>query len=245
MAARNSLPPPMPSSGLRYSTEFPYLEDLFSTVALHQGTAALESVVLSELQEMLAEFLSRALENDQAERVEKLLSFQEQLEQMEIPIGVDPASVTIIPYSRINSLLPSPPSPPRAAPAPSSYPSGPVECPICLETNSPEEMRCLLSCGCHHFCRQCMEQHLATLINDAEVSKITCPAPGCQAVPEEYEINALVSEETYEKYLQFMVLAIVNEDKDAKWCPNLQCGEPICWDPKESTVTCMPIFFFE
>jgi hypothetical protein len=113
------------------------------------------------------------------------------------------------------------------------------ECPICYDTFPAEEMRCLLACGKHRVCAECMDAHLSALINDAHtVSKLICPDPQCTATPEEYEVEALVSAKTYQKYLDFVALESLKKESGTKWCPNKECAQPIIWDEKEKKVIC-------
>jgi IBR domain, a half RING-finger domain len=112
------------------------------------------------------------------------------------------------------------------------------ECPVCFDEFPRSEMRSFLSCDNHLHCKDCMSDYLEAKIADGEVDKLVCPDLNCDAKPEEYEIESLTTAETYQKYLQFMVLGSINTDKNARWCINKECGQAIVWDPNTKKVVC-------
>lgn len=73
MAASNASPTIVGRDALRFSVELPYLRDLFSV--LSEGSSTLESSVLSELNNMLSNFLMTAIANNQVERIGIFYSF--------------------------------------------------------------------------------------------------------------------------------------------------------------------------
>lgn len=220
---------------LTYSSEIGFLEELFIRIAPGKD-AAVESRTLEQLGDMLASFLEVALEKEQLDRVEKIMSFQEIMRNLLGASMMDPASVEIIPYSR----LPEPKAPApvgiRLFADPQTSPV--LSCPICFDDKPFTDMVTLHACGSHGYCKECLGQHLSSLIVDAEVSNITCPHPNCSAQALEGEVRELVDEDTYQKYLHFLVLAILKDEQNARWCTNLACGQPIIWDPKEAVVVC-------
>ena len=112
-------------------------------------------------------------------------------------------------------------------------------CPICFEEYARRDMRSLLGCGRHTVCGGCMETHLATLIsNVSTATRLTCPAPNCAVLAEVYELESLVDETTYQKYLQFTALESLKKEATAKWCTNPLCGQPIIWDEAVPVVSC-------
>ena len=116
----------------------------------------------------------------------------------------------------------------------------PLQCPICFDEHPPEQMRSLLGCASGHVvCAGCMEAHLRALIaTAATATRLTCPAPRCEAVAEVYEVESLVDEATYQRYLQFSALDSLRQEAHAKWCVNPACAQPIIWDPSFSVVDC-------
>ena len=222
---------------LTYSTEITFLEELFTR--LGSGTSALSHPTLTEVSRLLAQFLETALERGQADRIEKILGFQEILfRSMGDSLGdLFSDAIEIIPYTRLLPPLESPPSPPRGLRLVLSDKES-LTCPVCWDDFPPFAMVTLHQCGEHNYCRKCMIDQLTSLIVDADVSHITCPHPACKSEVLECEVRELLDEDVYQKYLHFLVLAVLKEEKNARWCTNTTCGQPIIWDPQEKVVVC-------
>lgn len=237
MSADGQLPA---RSALRYTTEIPFLEELFSRIG-PGGGFGVETATLAGLLELLGLFLSQAFERGEpdATRVDKILGFQEILNEL-LYTGF-PEGAEIIPYNRVPEAAPAEPAQPRK-PEPRDLRVVEQEagwsCPICFEERATTVT--LHACGAHNYCLECMGNHLTALIVDNEVTKISCPSPGCPAVVLECEVRMLVPEHIWEKYLDFLFMAVLREEQNSRWCTNLQCGMPIIWDPQHdgSIITC-------
>jgi hypothetical protein len=80
---------------------------------------------------------------------------------------------------------------------------------------------------------------LAALITDISTATLlTCPHPGCNVRAEVYELESLLDDTTYQKYLQFSALESLKKEKTTRWCINKECGMPIVWDETVPTVIC-------
>ena len=119
---------------------------------------------------------------------------------------------------------------------------GPQDCPICYEECPPAELRGFLGCS-HRCCKDCMQSHLATFIENSEVSKIKCINPSCTTVPAEYEVENLVSPDLYDKYLQFILLESLKKETNIRWCPQKSCGHPIECDSGDKHIVCPSCHF--
>jgi IBR domain, a half RING-finger domain/Ring finger domain len=113
----------------------------------------------------------------------------------------------------------------------------PLECPICYDEVEPADVRVLMGCS-HRYCKDCLDAHFGAKIAEAQIDDLSCPNPDCDAKAQEYELQSLLSAETYAKYGQFAVLNQIRDDPNAVYCPNKSCLMPIIWDPEQPKVTC-------
>ena len=139
------------------------------------------------------------------------------------------ASTSSSSSSSSSSPFVAPVSPPVFKPEPLSPPTGIQEdCPICMDSHDSSDIFSYEACtNGHRYCLLCLSAHLTTQILDAEVEVLQCPHPGCPASPAEYEVRSLVSPDTYEKYLRFVLLAFLQTDTGIIWCPNPACASPL------------------
>src|SRR3989338_3730172 len=103
---------------------------------------------------------------------------------------------------------------------------GEFDCPICYEAVAGGEGRMLLGCE-HRYCRECFVGYFEGKIREADVQTLKCPSPQCEAKAEAYELEALLSEESFGRYLHFLALSRLKEDQAMCWCPTEQCREPV------------------
>ena len=121
----------------------------------------------------------------------------------------------------------SEPQPSTSEPQPSA-PTTPVPCAICWDLFLPDELWVITACdGEHAYCRECLKQHFCSQINDANVSDLCCPHPDCRAAPTEQELKMLVPREVFKKYLDFVVLAVVRNNPEYRWCPVPVCSRAL------------------
>src|SRR3989338_1908371 len=219
-----------------------------------------------ELQRRLSQLLEVTIERpgDQSERVNNILAALQQLEQVaqlmaeqtvdEGDAGLERSAAPSDPEAQVGENGDEAFSPQELAffaptatilePLPSVKPipaeMGPIDCPICFTDEVPvEEQRSLSGCE-HRYCVDCLQHHFRALIDEGKVSNedLQCPHPDCTARPELYELQDLLISETFEKYLQFMVLNDLKNDSNVRWCINKQCAQPIVWDPDTPHVDC-------
>lgn len=239
---------------LRYTTDFPVFQQYLDPSRVRAPPPAHLAYCLgnvAQLQTAVSTLLATAIENGQQDRVELLIQFQGQLE--EIPGRVAAALGREVPPEEIELQLPSMFAPDtdshsssvsdlNSSSEPDGDSGGDSEdldpCPVCFEEYPAAEMRVLLGCGQHLYCQTCMDMHLSSLINDSELGRLSCPFPGCPVKPEEYEIESLVSAQTYQKFLQFSAVASLRTETTAKWCINKDCAQPIVWELADKKVVC-------
>ncbi|XP_039271524.2 putative E3 ubiquitin-protein ligase RNF144A-B [Styela clava] len=102
-------------------------------------------------------------------------------------------------------------------------PSNP--CKLCYEEITSGNRFTLEQCGCF-FCNSCMQTYVDLLIQDGIALSISCPDSECviQGSLEIHEVNTLIGEETFEKYLRMRYEQEVAVDPHRTFCPNPQCS---------------------
>jgi hypothetical protein len=106
-----------------------------------------------------------------------------------------------------------------------------------LEQLPRVEARSLLGCG-HQYCAACFTGYFDNKIKEAAVSELKCPNPTCAVIASTFELEAILSDASYDKYLHFLALAGLKSDQTTCWCPNAQCREPVLADPQRDRVEC-------
>ncbi len=105
----------------------------------------------------------------------------------------------------------------------------PRECTICLEERDADFFHTLPQCQ-HSFCRDCLGEHLGTLINDRGAA-VLCPHVNCGAEIGVAEMELLIDATQVEKYSEGSLQSFVEKNSDAYAC----CPTP----------DCQYLFFFE
>ncbi|MDP2439810.1 MAG: IBR domain-containing protein [archaeon] len=230
---------------LRFSTDMAAVEGMMDRLALRMsvGTSSRRLLKasggsapvapLESVAEMVGELLKTAVEEGREERVERLLRYQGivqdalKSEHLRASWGRPLAASggtggpQVDDRGRVDDEEDEPPP---------GHPESDQMCPICYLELSASELIPLSGCGRHFYCAECLGGHLTALINDAKVSNILCPAPMCLAACTEPDVRSLVAPEVYDRYLQFLLLDMLNQ-MDPVWCPN--CHGPIL--PSEGT----------
>lgn len=76
-------------------------------------------------------------------------------------------------------------------------------CSICLENNCISEAFSYSSChDSHQFCRQCLKSYVTSQIRDGVIVH-RCPHTNCHAQASDMDIQCLVEEHTYQRYLRY------------------------------------------
>ncbi|KAL4482236.1 hypothetical protein ABPG72_018017 [Tetrahymena utriculariae] len=99
---------------------------------------------------------------------------------------------------------------------------GGVTCNICCLSYQHEYFYTLESCS-HFFCKSCIIQYLENCINTSQVLKIKCPDENCKAEFTDQIIQKILDTKTFQKYLKFKELKIINSDPTLKWCNRPGC----------------------
>src|SRR3989338_2392035 len=184
--ASNDLSMATGRNALRYTQELPVLSQIFAQLSLQSGRSSLRSSSLHDVSATLEALIETAISRDQADRLEVLLAFQEQL-------------------SRVPSIFEP------IAEQSGQQPIVEEECPICFEAVNSSLMESLSSCESHHrYCLECMSRHFSLLISEADLSSLSCPHPSCDALPTDDEVRQFAPQ-LFENYLRFMVLAVLDE----------------------------------
>ena len=241
-------------NALRVSIELPQIQQ-----AMNAGVTNLGNV--TELRDRLTTLLNVTLERpgDQSDRISSIFAALQQLDELELillqlvndPDAPSPDHASALDAADSHDLqdlafyAPTPQQEPELAAAPQEVrpvpeDMGPLDCPICFTDEVPvEEQRMLAGCT-HRYCVDCFRHHFTALIDEGKVSRedLRCPQPGCEECAEVYELHALLTQVTFEKFLQFMVLNQLKNDSNARWCINKECGQPIIWDPNTPHVEC-------
>jgi ariadne-1 len=97
------------------------------------------------------------------------------------------------------------------------------KCNICLETCSFRVMR-WAGCG-HPFCSECWGNYIKSSVQDGPgCLMLTCPAPSCGAAVGQDMVESLASEEEdKERYSRYLMRSFIENSKNTKWCPGLDC----------------------
>lgn len=96
------------------------------------------------------------------------------------------------------------------------------ECSICLDDLKIDQIYILEECF-HRYCRQCLNDHCKTQIQDGNTRQITCPTVDCNHIISYAEIQHVLSSEMLEKYETFLLKATLTDDPDCVWCARPGC----------------------
>lgn len=110
------------------------------------------------------------------------------------------------------------------------------KCEICL--SEIQNSWNLSSCPSHKFCRDCIITYLQVLITESKVKKITCPGDSCSNTIEDFNIEKLVGQPLYAKYLYYKERAELMQDPKVKWCIKPDCQGYIRISPFKTYMSC-------
>eukprot|EP01120_Amphizonella_sp_Union-15-10_P011882 TRINITY_DN5167_c0_g3_i3.p1 TRINITY_DN5167_c0_g3~~TRINITY_DN5167_c0_g3_i3.p1 ORF type:complete len:611 (+),score=128.13 TRINITY_DN5167_c0_g3_i3:43-1875(+) len=116
----------------------------------------------------------------------------------------------------------------------------------CLICGDDFEAEKCTSLSClHRFCDACFETFLNMKINERQVTKLSCPASGCNLFIPDDLVKKLVSEDVFKKYYSFITESYVEDNRQVTWCPAPNCGHAINADMVSGlVVTCKCGFRF-
>lgn len=92
-------------------------------------------------------------------------------------------------------------------------------CEVCFDVKVNEQFFTLTNCG-HHFCRDCVTMMLETNIIH---SRTDLECLRCEAKVFPNDVKLIVSEEHYQKYLDFSLRRCLIQDPDARYCLAPDC----------------------
>ncbi|CDW72013.1 ibr domain containing protein [Stylonychia lemnae] len=96
-------------------------------------------------------------------------------------------------------------------------------CEICYEDHNVDQF--ITNGLCQHlFCRQGLIDNYTYQINlSGKILKLSCPQKDCQVVVTEEFLQGLLNQDLVEKYKKFKLNALVQSDKNSKFCPTPNC----------------------
>jgi E3 ubiquitin-protein ligase RNF19A len=86
--------------------------------------------------------------------------------------------------------------------------------------------------------RNCLSEYLQNKIKISDVMAITCPFDGCKTLIESKEIEKLVEEAIYKKYLRFRLMKELEHDDSVRWCIRPGCEKYMKGNFMSTIVTC-------
>lgn len=96
-------------------------------------------------------------------------------------------------------------------------------CMICYESYFGNGFYVFSNCS-HYFCTRCIKEYCKNLIENGNIVGLICPDLSCKKQIWEEDIQQLVTEELYGKYIRFDLYNQVNADENLTWCPVTECG---------------------
>ncbi|XP_063695065.1 ankyrin repeat and IBR domain-containing protein 1-like isoform X8 [Bolinopsis microptera] len=99
------------------------------------------------------------------------------------------------------------------------------ECEICFSDFTPDR-RLIISCR-HVICVQCWSDYLTMKITENPSNSLECPGHDCSILVPTELVEAIVSKDVAQRYLEFGIQAFVDTHPDMKWCPFPGCGRAV------------------
>ncbi|ORY03551.1 hypothetical protein BCR34DRAFT_69501 [Clohesyomyces aquaticus] len=103
-----------------------------------------------------------------------------------------------------------------------------------LEFPIGEHQRCSHSLD---VCRECVATHIATCVNDANLTRIACPQ--CDRIFDYEEIEKLSRRELFERYDKLLLRNVLSKLPNFRWCLNPTCDSGQVYDNIDSTLACI------
>ncbi|KAK5580632.1 hypothetical protein RB653_000654 [Dictyostelium firmibasis] len=82
----------------------------------------------------------------------------------------------------------------------------------------------------HKYCNDCLNAHYTMQVRGG-YSNLKCPFPTCKYYPTYQEIQHILSKQYFEKYDKTLVTVHLNNEKNLRYCPEVDCGAPIILPP--------------
>ncbi|CDW84284.1 ibr domain containing protein [Stylonychia lemnae] len=87
--------------------------------------------------------------------------------------------------------------------------------------------------GCSNlFHKECLQRFLISSINQC-VYPLKCPDHECRKLLLDSDLRALISIDIYEKYLNYSIQKVADQQPDIQHCPNPGCGFAFAWDQNQ------------
>eukprot|EP01112_Ceratiomyxa_fruticulosa_P018754 TRINITY_DN6046_c0_g1_i1.p1 TRINITY_DN6046_c0_g1~~TRINITY_DN6046_c0_g1_i1.p1 ORF type:complete len:581 (+),score=135.14 TRINITY_DN6046_c0_g1_i1:247-1989(+) len=110
-------------------------------------------------------------------------------------------------------------------------------CAICYTDCKIEEMYTLEDCY-HRFCFDCLRGHFRTQVTEGATRTIRCPNPTCKHIVTYHEVRHVLDPETFSKYEDFLLRAVLGDDPNSRWCPRPNCGNAMIGSPLNPMIVC-------
>ncbi|KAN0048198.1 hypothetical protein ACTA71_002593 [Dictyostelium dimigraforme] len=91
----------------------------------------------------------------------------------------------------------------------------------------------------HKYCNDCLNAHYTMQVRSG-YGNLKCPMPTCKYYPTYQEVQHILSKEYFEKYDKILVTVHLNNDRNIRYCPEVDCGAAIIIPPnldKSSSLT--------
>jgi hypothetical protein len=96
-----------------------------------------------------------------------------------------------------------------------------IECQICYKTLTSNKQQPILTCGCQ-FCHKCLRSYIKERVSNG-LATVPCPNDICVATLKRNQIQNLVDEGTFERFVTLMNNQAVAQDQSLAWCPIIDC----------------------
>ncbi|KAN0012248.1 hypothetical protein ACTFIU_007546 [Dictyostelium citrinum] len=102
-------------------------------------------------------------------------------------------------------------------------------CMVCYSELPITDFYILDECN-HKYCNACLNTHYTMQVRSG-YSDLKCPMPTCRYKPTYEEVQHILSKEYFEKYDRILVNVHLNNDKNIRYCPEIDCGAAIIIPP--------------
>jgi len=90
-------------------------------------------------------------------------------------------------------------------------------CAICLENNSLGDAYSYSACSSHKYCRQCVLSYVTLQIKDGVIFHV-CPFENCNQLANDSDIQSLVGDEMFNKFLRFREMKLNPSYRECSVC---------------------------
>ncbi|GFR90978.1 E3 ubiquitin-protein ligase RNF14 [Elysia marginata] len=115
-------------------------------------------------------------------------------------------------------------------------------CEVCYDEYPGTQFFRILECS-HAFCHTCMQAFCEMHTIAGTVEELRCPTPKCDSILPPYIIQAVLSEEAYERWEKLLLQKTIDAMEDTVYCPRCD-NVVIVEEDRESNLAHCPLCFF-